>query len=215
MRQLFYSPLNENNLVLFHLCWTEIELKGNKSLQIFFSWLQSGQNLAEIYSKKRWGGFRIIWKTLIGTVAINQVKLVSYLFSFLNHTSFIARVIRVLFYLHGANNFCKIILQTAKIEMQPNTVLFFSKTGLRKTFLAKELFVSRNNTSLATQNIGQANACIIGKCFWVKWKCEFLIYFRYCSWRCSWRLVSICGGQPLKNLKWYGLLRQTISIRVF
>ena len=49
--------------------------------------------------------------------------------------------------------------------MQPNTVLFFSKTGLRKTFLAKELFVSRNNTSLATQNIGQANACIIGKCF--------------------------------------------------
>ena len=75
------------------------------------------------------------------------------------------RVIRVLFYLHGANNFCKIILQTAKTEMLPNTVLFFSKTGLRKTFLAKELFVSRNNTSLATQNIGQANACIIGKCF--------------------------------------------------
>ena len=26
---------------------------------------------------------------------------------------------------------------------------------------------------------------------------------------------EICGRQPLKNLKWYGLLRQTISLQIF
>ena len=39
---------------------------------LFIGWLEAHQNLLE---KKQQGRFRIIWKTLFGTVAMNQVEL--------------------------------------------------------------------------------------------------------------------------------------------
>ena len=79
-------------------------------------------------------------RTLIGTVSLNQVKLVSCLFSFLNHASFIAKIILILIW---CKMFSKNIHQTARAEALPKMPPFFAKPIVDKSVLAKELFVSR------------------------------------------------------------------------
>ena len=79
-------------------------------------------------------------RTLIGTVSLNQVKLVSCLFSFLNHASFIAKIILILIW---CKMFSKIIHQTARAEALPKMPHFFAKPIVDKSVLANELFVSR------------------------------------------------------------------------
>ena len=79
-------------------------------------------------------------RALICTISLNQVKLVSYLFSFLNHASFIAKIILILIW---CKIFSKIIHQTARAEALPKMPPFFAKPIVDKSVLAKELFVSR------------------------------------------------------------------------
>ena len=63
-------------------------------------------------------------------------------------------------------------------------------------------------------------------CYSVSWRCNIWIAIPHCSlrvWsaRITWVKVfkngpsKICGRQPLKKLKWYYRLRQTISLQIF
>ena len=72
--------------------------------------------------------------------------------------------------------------------------------------------------NILSQNVCSQAIYWVSQKFWKKnGLCDFLLPFASYIWDNVFKNEpsKICGRQPLKNLKWYGLYKQTMSLQIF
>lgn len=159
---LHYSPnKNWNNQVYWYIHDKE-----------FFFFGRAVESLTKSIQKNQWERCRRLWKTLIDWYSCHKSSGAGSCHTFLvslNHTLFMATMIQV-FLFYVVQDVFKGFLSTDMNRGTTQNEPFFSRTGLRNTFLAKELFLRRPSLiHYLLKKVGKAilfgsRKNVIGKC---------------------------------------------------